>query len=255
MPNTNLDRLDKFLTRMDSETLTKEDFLNAFSKVADLVVNIQKDQGNAITKLEETYKMMIDRMQNDHSMTLADMKKQVDGLFVKDRIVKMESDHADMKKMHEDMMNMADMKVKSLKNGKDGMTGMRGLPGTLISAGQVRDKLEQLKNDDRLDKSAIRGLDEMESKIEKASKMERTRIFAGPNANAVQVEDLTAQCNGSNKSFITPSYRIPLMLLGKQGPFVYSPTADYTLGNGKVTLTAAVDAPVTGQTLLFLYIK
>lgn len=53
-------------------------------------------------------------------------------------------------------------------NGKDGTSGLDGLngqDGSPDNAKQVRDKLESLKEDERLDISAIKGIDQKDSKL------------------------------------------------------------------------------------------
>src|SRR3990167_8111946 len=65
------------LTKLQSlleNRLTKADFIKGFEQVINLVLKVQKDQSEAISRLEETHTMMIDKMKNDNSMSLADMK-------------------------------------------------------------------------------------------------------------------------------------------------------------------------------------
>lgn len=119
----------------------------------------------------------------------------------------------------------------------------------------VRDGLELLQDSERLDISAIKGLSELQEKVDLAAKMESRRVIAGPSANAVQYVDLSSQLDGSTKTFNTPKYRHALLLIGTQFPILFRPTTDFTLGNGKITLTAEVSAPATGQSLVMLYIK
>ena len=121
---------------------------------------------------------------------------------------------------------------------------------------QLRDKLEALKDDQRLDKDAVKGLkEEIVSLKELIVKVGTSRGGGGPNANAVQFSDLTSQCDGSLKEFQVPRHRVALMLCGTQFPLIYRNVTDFTTSNLKLTLTAEVTAPTTGQTLIFLYIK
>src|SRR3990167_3542800 len=83
-------------------------------------------------------------------------------------------------------------------NGENGIDGKNGSPDT---SEQIRNKLEELKNEDRLDKSAIKGLKELEEKIDDIKIKSNTRVIAGPSANAIQVADLTSQCNGTLKTY------------------------------------------------------
>jgi hypothetical protein len=138
------------------------------------------------------------------------------------------------------------------RDGKDGKDGKDGSPDT---PEQVRDKLESLTDDERLDKTAIRGLKEEMDDVKKLASAGGVRFFGGPNANAVQVADLSSQCDGVLKSFYVPKHRFALMLVGTQFPVIYRPTVDFTTANNTLTLTDEVGAPDTGQTLTFLYVK
>lgn len=71
-------------------------------------------------------------------------------------------------------------------------------------------------------------------------------------------EDLTSQCNGSNKVFTLSNAYVAgsVQLMGTQFPIIYRPSTDFTeSGVQEVTLTAAVGAPETGQTLVAIYEK
>jgi len=61
-------------------------------------------------------------------------------------------------------------------SGRDGMNGKDGLNGSPDNPGQIRDKLETLKGKERLDISAIDGLEE---KIKEIPERPTTTIFGG----------------------------------------------------------------------------
>ena len=136
-----------------------------------------------------------------------------------------------------------------------GINGVDGKNGSPDTSEQIRNKLEELKNEDRLDKSAIKGWEELEKRIDDIKIKSNARVIAGPSANAIQVADLTSQCNGTLKTFTIPTISTPLLLVGMQSPFIYIPTTHYTVGNKTITLTGTVEAPQTGQGLFLLYKK
>lgn len=82
-------------------------------------------------------------------------------------------------------------------------------------------------------------------------------ISGGAGGNQIR-EDLTSQCNGSNKVFTLANAYVAgsVALFGTQFPLVYRPTTDFTeSGAAQITLTAAVAAPETDQTLVAIYEK
>ena len=174
-----------------------------------------------------------------------------------------------MATMMKTMTQTIENKLNSITNGKDAdenkiiqsvlsqiqIPKIEEIEANLPKLGaEVRDGLELLKEDDRLDISAIKGIDELKTELKESGRT-IVRGGGGPNANAVQYADLTSQCNGTLKTFVTPKYRTALMLISTQFPNIYRPVTDFTLGNGAITLTSEVSAPATSQTLIFLYVK
>ena len=80
-------------------------------------------------------------------------------------------------------------------------------------------------------------------------------VFGGAARNAVEYTDLSAQLNGSLKTFTVPRRRF-IMVLASFAPYVLRPETDYT-GSGTYTLTITNEIPAerlaTGQTLLLLH--
>lgn len=70
------------------------------------------------------------------------------------------------------------------KDGKDGesIVGPPGEPGKNGSPDapeQIRDKLETLKGEERLDKKFIQGIEELEDKLQKATETQTTKVVGG----------------------------------------------------------------------------
>lgn len=119
------------------------------------------------------------------------------------------------------------------------------------------------------DKKMWKNIKELVAKVA----VERTRtVAAGPSnadiialiaANAaggvgIEVDDLSAQCNGSNKVFtLTQAYATgKIHVVGQQAPGVYAPGSDFTeSGATQITLGAGVGAPKAGQRLVAIYEK
>jgi hypothetical protein len=76
----------------------------------------------------------------------------------------------------------------------------------------------------------------------------------GGSTTALAVTDLSAQANGSNKTFILPTNSSVLEVIGSDSPFIYRQGIDYTVSGTTLTFTAAVNAPSAGSTLIAEYI-
>lgn len=83
--------------------------------------------------------------------------------------------------------------------------------------------------------------------------LSKKRLGRG-TGSPVNLEDISSQCNGVLKTFTVPAHARALGLWSTQFPLVYRPTTDFTTSGTTLTLTAAVGAPDTGQTLIFLYV-
>lgn len=136
--------------------------------------------------------------------------------------------------------------VPSSSDGKDGRDGSPDTPE------QVRDKLQSLNGNDRLDKSAIKGLDDELRSI-------RTVVSSrggGSRTAGVAIYDLSSQLNGVLKTFTIPKHKSVGLVSGSASPWIYRPTTDYTLNGNQITFTSQIIAAgslASDQTLTVLY--
>ena len=237
----NLKKLEKLFSLMDSDTLTKEDFVKAFENVVNVVLKIEKRNSEAIDLLEKTYSNLLEKIKNDHTSNLSDLKKEITAEY-------------------KSKINLLDGKIATIKDGKDAdetqivknVISQIKLPEQketiLDNAEQIRDKLESLKSDERLDKNAIKGLDDL---LKSGYMIEKPIFsFGGRRGSVLRKYSLTSQCNGVTKAFTLPiDTRDVLGVFGTQFPIQYDPSGDWTFEGRTLTLGASVGAPETGQTL------
>lgn len=256
MNEQNLTKLEQLLKLLD-ENVKKEDFDKAIEGILRIVVRQEEIIAKALEKLQETYGTAVNRVHSEHSSAYRDLRKQVNEAFVGETISKMKDEHGER-------MKTIDEKLKTIKNGKDGHTpikgkdyfdGTNGIDGNKIRAGEVRDKLETLKGEDRLDKSAIKGLEEELKGIKKGVSGASTYGISGGAKGRVHYYDLTPQCNGVLKTFAVPLNFGIIGVFSTQAPINYRPMVDWTVGNRQLLLTSQVDAPQSGQTLWIAYIR
>lgn len=119
---------------------------------------------------------------------------------------------------------------------------------------QIREKLENLKGDERLDKSAIKGLEDEIKNLKELLAKRSTRLFGGARKSVyTKAYDLTSLVDGSTKAFTLPFDTINVTaVFGTQFPLIFAPTTDWTFSGRTLTLTDAVGAPQSGQTLICL---
>lgn len=123
----------------------------------------------------------------------------------------------------------------------------------------IRDALELLQGDDRLDKSAIKGLEELIKELR--AEIAKRPIYVGGSSGGGRIcksYDLSASLDGSTKTFSLPSFWRIISVHLSSVPNILRPTVDFTVdGSAKtITFTDALDVGTSlssGQTLIVVY--
>lgn len=243
-------RMEKMLFLL-SENVTNEDFKKAFELVMQYV-----EGGFAKTEKEV-------------AKILKEIKQIHESVDMKNESV-MGGHKAAMTAMQEKMMADLERKITDrLSIVKDGRTPSSDevtrllqplIPeprdGSPDTAKQVRDKLEALKDDDRLDVSSIKGLEEYVKK--NASGEIKYVPTASSGGGIVKAYDLSGSLNGVTKTFALPAFWRVISVHLSSFPNIMRPTVDYTTDASamSITFTSEIDAPTSlsaGQTLIIIY--
>jgi len=142
-------------------------------------------------------------------------------------------------------------------DGKNGDIGADGADGSPDTPEEVRDKLKELKNDERLSISAIKDLRE---ELDKIKTRGGSAIYGGGGGGGriVKAYDISASLNGTLKVFSLPSmWRIISVQLSSI-PNILRNTTDYVYDNSAHTITftdeiKASSSLATGQTAIITY--
>jgi len=127
------------------------------------------------------------------------------------------------------------------------------IPGSPDMADDIRNKLELLQGDERLDASAIKGLKDYDKDI---TELKARRVQTPAKAYMIHVKDVSSQCDGANKTFTVGGTHFGINgVFGTQHPIIYRPIIDYTITRTGIALTDAVAAPESGQSLVIQYLK
>lgn len=258
-------RLKRLMTLMEPDGLTKEEFIKSFQEVMKLVVKVESDLVAKINTLvndkvssgvsslqamkEEMQKAIADaKKSNDSTFTgmkqraMTAMQEMFSRLDVQGKMAEMYSEHEAMMQKMESVLPDTEKMMKDM---------LAEVPKD--TAEEERDRLESLKGEERLDKSAIKGLeDEIKSlRKEIATKTSGVRRVFQP-----YVDNFSAMTNGSLKTFVLsrePLRTNTVQVFGTDFPTILNPDVDFTVSGKTLTLTSAVPAPNTGATLLIHY--
>ena len=166
-----LQNLQALLSALRKDHLGREEFLKEFERVLAFVKQLKDTNRQVISGAYERVNLLALRLKENNEQDIEKAKLEMTGL-IEDYLLKVET--ATNQKMRE-----VDEKVKELKNGIDGKDAdeqaiadkvLREVQSPIIEKIEknlpklgepIRDALELLAGDQRLDKSAIRGLDEL----------------------------------------------------------------------------------------------
>ena len=233
--------------------LTKDDFIKSFEQVINLVLKVQKDQSEAITKLETTYGALMEKMRGDNSMSLSEMKAMMGNHFTEytqrhtDTISQKMAEVKDGKNADEEIM------IKTITSQlKDKVSSVLDTPE------QIRNKLEMLDGNERLKMEAIKDLKE---KLEEMEKKIPKNVYVGGSAGGgriVKSYDISSSLNGVLKTFSLPAFWRVISVHLSSFPNILRETTDYTTSASAMTITftSEIDAGTslaTGQTLVVIY--
>lgn len=170
-------------------------------------------------------------------------------------------------------------KEKKGENGRDGRNGKDGkdadeekiiketidtLEKNLPAFGaQFRDGLELLKDEERLDASAIKNLDKIIEPLMNDVKFKTITVGGGGGGASgggriVKVYDLSPLLNGVTKTFTLPAFWRVISVHSSSFPNVFRPTIDYTTDAStmQILFTDEINAGSTlesGQSVVVVY--
>jgi len=252
----NMSKLTRLLAVMDDDTLTRKEFIDAFQKVVDLVLQIKAENERVVTMIKGLYDQMAAKLENDSVSGRSELKKQITDYC--------EKEMSGMMKAHEKKMYEMDEKMETIKSGKDAdeekivqdvLTQIK-LPKQkeiiLDGPKELKSKLESLKGDDRINIDAINGLDEEFKRLKDIlSGIPRARAMGRAKVPITRAQNLTSQVDGVVSTFtLDPDTTAVFGVFGTQFPVNFNAGTDWTFAGRTLTLvTAQVGVPQSGQTL------
>jgi len=194
----NLTELGKLLDPTGIIKTTREELLAAFKKIVEMVQKMKEDNARQLDKIISTFGSLEDKLNSDTSKTLNKTEKIVAAEL--ESLLRRFS--AEQKKIDDKMATIKDGEpADEIQIVQDVLTQIK-LPEykevILDDAEKLRDKLETLKGNERLDKSAIKGLEEELARITKKG---FGGVISGTHLVQLKSETPIGATNGTNTSF------------------------------------------------------
>lgn len=253
----NLKNLQALLSVLETDHLTKEDFFAHFEKVVKIVKNIEQKNIEEIEAMKGAVKLLGERLEQKTDIDVSSLSDKAIKYCSQEMIKMSNAQKAKMKEM--------DSKMSDVKNGMDADNDyiadkvsdtikkpiIDEIEKDLPQLGEsIRDGLEILSGDERLDVSAIKGLEELLKELKKPVSMGGGLSTLALSMRFVDDETPSGDVDGVNTVFTlskTPQTGSLKVFVGGARQRI---TEDYTLSNKTITFNVA---PETGSILLVDY--
>lgn len=286
----NLKKLQTLLELVDTKS-NADQMVRAFQMVLDVAVQMRQGNEKEWILIHSAFSMLSEKLKSDNATEVNDAKQALKS-----------SIESALKKL-EATMSAIDARVATLKDGDPGKDADEtAIIASVLSqipkdepetATDTRDKLETLQGDERLDKSAVKGIDQIEKDISeirlrptgKGGGAKGFMLFVGGTKKAFTAQslnltagsgvtlaysyaqgrnDVTITASGSfigsqEKSTTTPNGTTATFAFTHTPGVIFwngalqTLTDDYTVSGKNITFTAAAGVPVTNDKICNLY--
>jgi hypothetical protein len=250
--------LKKMLNALDPERLTKEDFVNSFQGLVNYIKKIDERNQLETEQLKQMLLGFTDKLKSDTGSDVSSLKKEVQKAVAEAVGNISETD----KRMSARLATVKDGQNADPEQVITEVLERIQLPEakeTLLDTPEdIRNKLELLQDEERLDVSAIKGIAERFGKLEdRVGKLGNTAVVAA-GRGAVKAYDLSASLDGVTTTFALPAFWRVISVDLSSFPNTLRPTVDYTTNGStmQITFTSQIDPASTlaaGQTCIIVY--
>jgi hypothetical protein len=244
------DRLKKLeeLLKLLNEGLTREEFLDAFKKVLEIIVQIKNRNEQAVELVEKTYSNLLGKVDTEKTSTLAEIRNEAKNKL--NELLK-----TSQEKFWSLDLNFSTQKEQIIAEALARII-FPEYKEFILEPKEIRDKLELLKGKERLDIKAIDGIEKLFEELEKLKKQKGIYMGGGFNYSTLNMhliddETPTGTVNGVNTDFTiahipSPTSSLKVYVNGQRMRI----TTDYTFSGQIITF---LTAPPTGSILLVDY--
>lgn len=241
--------LDLFRAMLDDH-LGKEEFTKSFAKVVASVEELRQTNSTEFEAIRAIIDTLAQQLKESNATDLATFKEEKDRAIEAALMAAIAS--------LDSRMQAVEQQAATLTDGPQGEKGEKGDPGKDGSpdmAEDIRNKLELLEGDERLDASAIKGLDEL---VKQAVPKQNGGTNFVISRGAVKIYDLSDQLDGSTTTFPLPAFWRVLTVDLSSTPNALRPTTDFTTDGAAMTITftSQIDPATSlaaGQTCIITY--
>ena len=275
----NLKNLTTLLKKHDGKQLiTNEEFTLGLSDIVNSFAQYRSATGTINQDTKNTLNTVLKQLNDEHKRITDDVNKTVDKLISTTDFKNLEEQGRQILSLKDKLQSIIPKNGrdgrdgrdgKNGKNGRDGI-GRNGKDGSPDTPDEIRDKLETLEEDDRLDAKAIKNLPEATKTIvERMGGGSSQRVVAGTNINITldgngsQVINSTGSMSihyaetpneaidGNRVNFTVDNTITFIISIFLNGQFIHP--ADYTYTGTTITWGTAPDISYAGLPFTIIY--
>jgi len=259
-----IEKLKEFLEMVDG-SLTKKEFVDAFKAVLSHLTRIEERLGTRIDGKTDNAVSTIKELGSKFEHIIAKAERDSESTFgsIKRRMLERINESLTSNRVNQELNKVlgdARSKLTQLSNPKPLFEREEIV---LDTPENLRDKLERLEEDERINIGSVKGLEEfLELFLEEFLKRHGSRFVGGSAAGQiggnVRIFDLSDSLDGSNKTFPLPAFARVLTVDMSSFPNALRPTVDFTTDGAAMTITftSEIDAATSlaaGQTAIITY--
>lgn len=256
----------------NDEAVTKEELKETFDVIMQVIKVIKKEIDKSlslknakidddISKSLTQYQSFCDNLISERIDSLAN-KNNIFYTNSNDKFIELRST---LNKLFSDLeaMKITMPSLEEINNLKLKLSDVEEKSEITEDAISIRNKLESLKEEDKLEIEAIKDLrkelEELKNNIGKKTLSGGAGGGGGSTgARNVSAYDLSSSLNGVLKTFSLPAFWRVIDVSSSSFPYSFRPTVDYTVDASAMTITftSEIEASTTlntGQTLLVIY--
>lgn len=239
------------------------------NKIKDNTIVIEKrlltSVENKVSALAKEFETKINKLDKDLYQAIDTAKKESDS---SEQIKKLVSDfEVKFNTLKKEIANIELLEGNPGEKGdtftfndltKDQKEELKGKDGSPDDAEDIRNKLELLTDDERLDKKAIKGLEELENKLNKIISEKAKPIGSVSGRDIFADLDISDQLDGVAKTFNIPAIYNIISVSLSSFPNALRKGVDFTYTPTSITFTNEINASTslaTGQTCVLTVVN
>lgn len=262
----------EMLKEANDKAVSKEELKETFDVIMQVIKVIKKEIDKALSlknaKIDDDISKSLTKYQSYFNSLIND---KIDTIDSKNNIFFAKSDNkfvelrSTLNKLFSDLesLKITIPSLEEINNLKLKLSDVEEKSEMTEDAISIRNKLEALKEDEKLEIEAIKDLrkelEELRNSIGKKTLSGGAGGGGGSTgARNVSAYDLSSSLNGVLKTFSLPAFWRVIDVSSSSFPYSFRPTVDYTVDASAMTITftSEIEASTTlntGQTLLVIY--